>query len=416
MALPVTPTDPWSSIEVIKEFLQSPHEFPQGPNVTSAPISFPNKSPKASWIKEFNKPVEDEDEVVPKTDFTQCLTYSESFAEKSKDNTMNRWRETCRAGSPPGWERGQSYCNLHFNMDNPETTSYELRVILEAGDVIGRLRRCGRFPWGGERTNGVGGDQGWDNSDSWTSIPQEVDSRQAKLRALSNCLTAERLPGLKGEPKEKKTKWTAKVHFTSGMGRSLYHGLKDSLVRDGEDQNQRSDWMARLLPKPRALGHKPGELRLGSLTPPGGEVATLPAAAAANSTAAASEMDFKSLVTTIILARRGKEARFPKIQNLLDDGSGRDESGRNRGAYLADSFSGALRVQPWTKMTSPYLLTLSLRCFVTIWQPEAMLATDDGLRTFTASCTTRSLPTASKWRRLEKPHRGVGGVRRDSTS
>ena len=91
MALPVTPNDPRSSVEVIKEFLQSLHEFSQGPNVTSAPISFPNKSQKASWIKEFDKQVEDEDEdvEVEKTEFTQYLTFSESFAEKSEDNTMN---------------------------------------------------------------------------------------------------------------------------------------------------------------------------------------------------------------------------------------------------------------------------------------------------------------------------------------
>ena len=92
MALPVTPTNPKSSVEVIKEFLRSLHEFPQGPNVTSVPLSFPNKFQKAGWVKHFKEQeeAEDEDEDVEDRDYIQYLTFSEAFAEGSKEDTMNR--------------------------------------------------------------------------------------------------------------------------------------------------------------------------------------------------------------------------------------------------------------------------------------------------------------------------------------
>ncbi|MCJ1462233.1 hypothetical protein MMC07_000833 [Pseudocyphellaria aurata] len=110
MALPATLTNPYSSVEEIKYFLQSLQEFPGSPHGISAPISFPNGNQKASWIKEFTNSDKNEDEDEDededgdededenedgdedegkKMDFTECFTYSESFGEKSKDNTTN---------------------------------------------------------------------------------------------------------------------------------------------------------------------------------------------------------------------------------------------------------------------------------------------------------------------------------------
>ena len=60
-------------------FHASLHEYPQGPSVTSSPISFTDSNQKEIWISYF-----------PKVNFWKHFTYSEPFAEKYKDNTRNR--------------------------------------------------------------------------------------------------------------------------------------------------------------------------------------------------------------------------------------------------------------------------------------------------------------------------------------
>ncbi|MCJ1463692.1 hypothetical protein MMC07_002301 [Pseudocyphellaria aurata] len=92
MALPATPTDPYATVDAIKDFLPSLHKFPGSPHVISAPISFLDKYQKTSWIKAFTKPDKDKDgnDGDERMDFTKCFTYSDSFGEKSKDNSTNR--------------------------------------------------------------------------------------------------------------------------------------------------------------------------------------------------------------------------------------------------------------------------------------------------------------------------------------
>lgn len=88
MALPLTPTNPKAPVGEIKMFLKSLHEFPDGPSVTSAPISFASKLQKVGWINEWEKNLKDGQK--PNMDFGQYFTYCESLGEKYKDGTRNR--------------------------------------------------------------------------------------------------------------------------------------------------------------------------------------------------------------------------------------------------------------------------------------------------------------------------------------
>lgn len=73
-----TPTDSKSTFYEISAFLKTLQEYPGGPHVCTAPISFTDGKEKTDWVKYFPDSLNNQ------------KTYSQLFNEKIKDNTSNR--------------------------------------------------------------------------------------------------------------------------------------------------------------------------------------------------------------------------------------------------------------------------------------------------------------------------------------
>ncbi|MCJ1470001.1 hypothetical protein MMC07_008646 [Pseudocyphellaria aurata] len=116
--------------------------------------------------------------------------------------------------------------------------------------------------WGGERTNGVGEDQGWDNTDSWTTKPEEVNSRQPRQQWHNQQSDTQARGNAQGHGQEGENNgWAG--GWNSGKGEDQSWDRGEARSSTGDSRQPKGRWDKQDPSDSRDQSQKSGEIGWG---------------------------------------------------------------------------------------------------------------------------------------------------------